>query len=428
VSTDRAAGGRAAGDPDGTSGDLFGFEESDEPISVAVLGSTGSIGRQALDVVRSHPERFRVAALTAHSDREGLLAQAQEFGVPLIGLTSGGLDAPEGVRAVSGELAPAEVAEAAGAQVVLNAVVGAAGLRATLATLASGRVLALANKESLVAAGELVMAKAGPGQIRPVDSEHSAMWQLLAATTPEQVRRAIITGSGGPFRGRSRAELAAARVDEALAHPVWSMGPKITVDSATLMNKGLEVIEAHFLFGFTYDEIDIVIHPQSVIHAMVETVDGAVFVHAAPPDMRLPIQLALGWPDRLAPPGGKRLDWPAVASLTFEAPDLETFRCLALAYEAGRRGDTYPAVLNAANEVAVGAFLQGQLGFIAIAEVVEKVVEAHHAVPPSLEGVLESDAWARQEAARCIRSLHHGSTVSPKGEAPWVTKGNQPEK
>jgi 1-deoxy-D-xylulose-5-phosphate reductoisomerase len=391
--------------------DIFGFDpfgDAAEPLSVAILGSTGSIGRQALEVVRDHPGRFRVTALTANADAETLLAQAKEFDVALLGLTEGPLDAPDHVRVITGDRASAEVAEEAEASVVLNAVVGAAGLRATMATLLAGKILALANKESLVAAGELVMAKAGPGQIRPVDSEHSAMWQLLRAAEPQQVRRAIITGSGGPFRGRTAEALAQVRVEEALKHPVWAMGPKITVDSSTLMNKGLEVIEAHFLFGFTYDEIDVVIHPQSIVHAMVETVDGAVFVHAAPPDMRLPIQLALVWPERFAPPSGKRLDWAAIGSLTFEPPDLETFRCLALAYEAGRRGDSYPAVLNGANECAVGAFLDGRLGFLGIAEVVERVLNAHEPVPPSLEGVLEADAWARQRATMEIQTMTGG--------------------
>jgi 1-deoxy-D-xylulose-5-phosphate reductoisomerase len=385
-----------AGDED------YGLFEEAEPVSVAVLGSTGSIGRQALDVVRAHPDRFRVTALTANSDRETLLAQAKEFGVGLLGLAEGEVDAPEHVKVVRGGMAAAEVAEAAEAAVVLNGVVGAAGLQATLATLRAGKILALANKESLVAAGELVMGKAGPGQIRPVDSEHSAMWQLLAGIPPDQVRRALLTGSGGPFRGRLRADLDTVGVQEALAHPVWQMGPKITVDSSTLMNKGLEVIEAHFLFGFTYDEIDVVIHPQGAVHALVETLDGAVFVHAAPPDMRLPIQLGLGWPERFGPPGGKRLDWAGLGTLSFEPPDTETFRCLALAYEAGRRGDTYPAVLNAANECAVRAFLEGRVGFLGIPEVVEQVLEAHDPAPPSLEGVLEADAWARETGGEVI--------------------------
>jgi len=380
--------------------DVFG--EDTEPVSVAILGSTGSIGTQALEVVRAHPGRFKVTALTANADAETLLAQAREFDVHLLGLTAGGMDAPSGTTVVDGERASAEVAETASASVVLNAVVGAAGLQATLATLRAGKILALANKESLVAAGELVMAKAGPGQIRPVDSEHSAMWQLLHSIGPDQVRRALVTGSGGPFRGRTREELGNVDVQQALAHPVWAMGPKITVDSSTLMNKGLEVIEAHFLFGFTYDEIDVVIHPQGTVHALVETVDGAVFVHAAPPDMRLPIQLALAWPDRLGAPGGKRLDWATLGSLTFEAPDTETFRCLALAYQAARLGDTYPAVLNAANEVAVEAFLAGRLGYLGIPDTVERVLNAHEPISPSLEGVLEADAWARGRASAAI--------------------------
>jgi 1-deoxy-D-xylulose-5-phosphate reductoisomerase len=380
--------------------DLFG--DAPEPVSVAILGSTGSIGTQALEVVRAHPDRFKVTALTAHSDGDTLLAQAKEFDVHLLGLTAGGMEAPAGATLIDGSMASAEVAEAAEASVVLNAVVGAAGLQATLATLRVGKTLALANKESLVAAGELVMAKAGPGQIRPVDSEHSALWQLLHSIVPDQVRRALVTGSGGPFRGRTREDLGNVDVQQALAHPVWAMGPKITVDSSTLMNKGLEVIEAHFLFGFTYDEIDVVIHPQGTVHALVETVDGAVFVHAAPPDMRLPIQLALAWPDRLGAPGGKRLDWATLGTLTFEPPDTDTFRCLALAYQAARLGDTYPAVLNAANEVAVGAFLDGRLAYLGIPDVVERVLDAHEPIAPSLEGVLEVDAWARGQASANI--------------------------
>jgi len=381
-------------------GDIFG--DAPEPVSVAILGSTGSIGTQALEVVRAHPGRFKVTALTANSDAETLLAQAKEFDVHLLGLTEGGVEAPSGTTVIDGSLASAEVAEATDASVVLNAVVGAAGLRATLATLIAGKILALANKESLVAAGELVMAKAGPGQIRPVDSEHSALWQLLHSIAPDQVRRALVTGSGGPFRGWTREDLGNVEVQQALAHPVWAMGPKITVDSSTLMNKGLEVIEAHFLFGFTYDEIDVVIHPQGTVHALVETVDGAVFVHAAPPDMRLPIQLAFGWPERLGAPGGKRLNWATLGTLSFEPPDTDTFRCLRLAYQAARLGDTYPAVLNAANEVAVGAFLEGRLAYLGIPDVIERVLDAHAPVAPSLEGVLEADAWARQAASAAI--------------------------
>jgi 1-deoxy-D-xylulose-5-phosphate reductoisomerase len=388
-----------ASDPFPGTDDLF---EAGEPVPVAVLGCTGSIGRQALDVIRSHPDRFRVAALSAHSDGDTLLAQAKEFGVGLVGLSVGEIDAPGSVRVVGGEAAAAEIAQETEATVVLNSVVGAAGLQATLSALRAGKILALANKESLVAAGELVMATAGPGQIRPVDSEHSAMWQLLVGIPADQVRRVYVTGSGGPFRGRSRGELENVRVEEALKHPVWAMGPKITVDSASLMNKGLEVIEAHFLFGFTYDEIEVVIHPEGAVHALVETRDGAVFVHAAPPDMRLPIQLALGWPERLGPPGGKRLDWGSLGTLTFEPPDVKTFPCLALAIEAGRRGGTYPAVLNAANECAVRSFLDGSLGFLAIPEIVEGVLDAHDAAAPTLDAVLQADAWSRQQASDLI--------------------------
>lgn len=375
------------------------------PVKVAILGSTGSIGKQALDVIRAHPDRFELVALATGSDSETLLAQADEFGVRKIGIARGEIETPKRVVVLTGEDSAARIAEESEASVVLNAVVGAAGLMATLATILSGKILALANKESLVAAGELVMAKAGPGQIRPVDSEHSAMWQVLEGIPAHLVRRVILTGSGGPFRGRRSADLGAVTVADALAHPVWDMGPKITVDSATLMNKGLEVIEAHFLFGFTYDEIQVVIHPQGLIHAMAETLDGALFAHAAMPDMRLPIQVALAWPDRIAPPEGKRLDLPAAKTLTFEEPDTETFRCLALAYEAGRRGDTYPAVMNAANEVAVRSFIEGRLDFAGIPAVVEGVLEEHEPSGATLEGVLEQDSWARARAEEMITAL-----------------------
>jgi 1-deoxy-D-xylulose-5-phosphate reductoisomerase len=375
-----------------------------EPLSVTILGSTGSIGRQTLDLVRAHPERFEVAALVAGSDAEGLLAQAKEFDVSVLGLVSGQLDPPEGTRVISGPRAAEQVVAEVEANVVLNAIVGAAGLEATMATIASGQILALANKESLVAGGELVMSKVMPGQLRPVDSEHSALWQLLEGLTSDRLRRAYLTGSGGPFRGRRREDLAGVSVAEALKHPVWEMGPKITVDSATLMNKGLEVIEAHFLFGLTYDEIEVVIHPEGRVHGMIETVDGQVFVHAAPPDMRLPIQLALSWPERLAAPPGLRLDWGSALEMTFEPPDLEAFECLSLAFEAGRRGGTYPAVLNAANEVAVGAFVAGDLDFLGIPGVVADVLGRHSSSEPDLEGILEQDRWARSEARELIEA------------------------
>lgn len=377
------------------------FEEP-EKVSVAILGSTGSIGKQTLEVIEANPDRFDVVALVAGSDAKLLGAQAERFKVPLVGLVQGSITAPTGAAVITGEDAASEVVEACGAQIVVNAVMGAAGLKATMATILSGRTLALANKESLVAAGELVMAKAGPGQIRPVDSEHSAIWQLLEGTHVDQVRRIFITGSGGPFRGKTLDELKEVTVEQALAHPTWQMGRKITIDSATLMNKGLEVIEAHFLFGFTYDEIEVVIHPQSVVHAMVETFDGATLMHAAPPDMRLPIGVALSWPDRLTA-GIPALDWRA-QQLTFEPVDRSTFKALDMAYEAGRAGDTYPAVLNAANEVAVEGFLNGAVGYLGIIDVVEQVIQEHDPQPADLGSVLEQDAWARGAALSIIEA------------------------
>ncbi|MGI8426305.1 MAG: 1-deoxy-D-xylulose-5-phosphate reductoisomerase [Actinomycetota bacterium] len=381
--------------------------EPEGPIRVAILGSTGSIGRQALDVCRANPGRFQVTALAAGTDWEGLMSQAKEFEVGLVGIGPGSYDPPQEIKVIGGDNSAAEIAESCDAHVVLNAVMGAAGLKATLATIASEKNLALANKESLVTAGELVMGKVAPGQLRPVDSEHSALWQVLEGLRPDQVRKVILTGSGGPFRGRTAEELQTVNPAEALAHPVWEMGPKITIDSATLMNKGLEVIEAHFLFGFTYDEIEVVIHPEGIVHAMAETVDGAVFAHAAPPDMRLPIQLALAWPERLGPPGAKRIDWTSAQKMTFEPPDLGVFKCFNLAVEAGRRGDTYPAVLNASNEVAVKAFLEQRLPFTDISTVVEQTLEAHAPSEPQLDGVLEADRWARNRANEIIARTPH---------------------
>lgn len=375
-----------------------------EVVRVAILGSTGSVGRQTLDVIKANPARFQVVALAAATNAEVLFQQAADFGVRTLGLTQAPEDKPPNVDLIDGPDAAMRIAETTDADVVLNAVVGAAGLKASLATVQAGKVLALANKESLVAAGELVMAKSGPGQIRPVDSEHSAMWQLLEGTPAHHVRRVVLTGSGGPFRGKKMSELGSVSVDQALAHPVWAMGKKITIDSATLMNKGLEVIEAHFLFGFTYDEIDVLIQPQGVIHAMAEAVDGSFFAHAAEPDMRLPIQLALAWPERLGIPAG-RVDWSQIGSITFELPDTDTFRCLELAYEAGRRGDTFPAALNAANEIAVNAFIDGRIGFLKIADIAEAVLEAHESTEASLEGVLEADAWARDRAETVIAEM-----------------------
>lgn len=378
--------------------DLF---SSPEPLRIAVLGSTGSIGRQTLDVARAHPDRFKVVALAAGSDASGLSDQVKEFNVPLVGVVAGDLNVDGSTQVVAGEDSAERVVQDSDSQLVLNAVVGSAGLKATMATIAAGKTLALANKESLVAGGELVMSKATEGQLRPVDSEHSALWQLLEGLPPSQVRRVVLTGSGGPFRGRTKEELQSVTLEEALNHPVWRMGKKITVDSSTLMNKGLEVIEAHYLFGLTYDEIQVTIHPQGMIHGMVEADDGCVFAHAAPPDMRLPIQLAMSWPDRLGAPAG-RIDWTKCHSMTFEPADTEAFRCLALAFEAGRNGGTYPAVLNAANEEVVKAFIDGRVDFLGIAATVEAVLEAHDSTEPTLEAIIEQDSWARAEARKLV--------------------------
>lgn len=360
------------------------------PVGVALLGSTGSIGTQTLDVVRATGDRFRIVALAAGRDADTLAAQAAEFGVP-----------PERAR-LAGH-APevlAELAALSEVDVVVNAVVGFAGLPATIAALASGKRLALANKESLIAAGPVV-AKAranGGGEIVPVDSEHSAVYQCLRAGRESEVARLVITASGGPFRGWTEAELAAVTVEQALTHPTWAMGPKITVDSSTLMNKGLEVIEAHALFGVDFDQIDVVVHPQSVVHSMVEFTDGATIAQLSMPDMRLPIGLALGAPDRLDVPYGA-IDWTTLNSLTFEVPARDVFPCLDLAYAAGRAGGGAPATLSAANEVAVDAFLSGRLAWRDIATVVDRVLQEGTGGVDSVADVLEADRRARARAA-----------------------------
>ena len=301
---------------------------------VVVLGSTGSVGTQALDVISRHPDEYRVVALAAGNNVELLAEQARAFGVPS-DLACSCLDTPEML---------AELAAHPDADVVLNAVVGFAGLPATIGALEAGKRLALANKESLIAAGPVVAKAraAGGAEIVPVDSEHSAIWQCLRSGRPTEVGRIILTASGGPFRGRTPAELAGVTRADALKHPTWTMGAKITIDSSTLMNKGLEVIEAHELFGVDFDHIDVVVHPQSIVHGMVEFVDGATIAQLSTPDMRLPIGLALGAPHRL-PEAFGAIDWTTLGTLTFEPPDRETFRCLELAYAAGRTGGTAPA-------------------------------------------------------------------------------------
>lgn len=374
---------------------------------VVLLGSTGSIGTQTLDVIARHPEDFEVVALAAGRNTALLAEQAAAFGVP----------ADRARSAVDDPALLAELAALPEADVVVNAVVGFAGLPATLAALESGKVLALANKESLIAGGPVVakVRHSGGGEIVPVDSEHSAIYQALRSGRASEVRRIILTASGGPFRGRTRAELANVTVKDALAHPTWTMGAKITIDSSTLMNKGLEVIEARELFGdalhgprpgmATSDDefarIDVVVHPQSVVHSMVEYVDGSTIAQLSMPDMRLPIGLGLCAPERLGEPFGS-IDWSTLGALTFEAPDLDTFPCLRLAYEAGRAGGGAPAMLSGANEVAVEAFLTERIGWSMIAEVVAAVLDQGTGNVSSVEDVLEADRVARERATRVI--------------------------
>jgi 1-deoxy-D-xylulose-5-phosphate reductoisomerase len=345
---------------------------------IALLGATGSIGRQALEIIDAHPDLELVAAACGSRPIDGLAPLTQ----------------------VGGD--PSDLLERAQPDVVLNAVVGFAGLPATLWALERGIDLALANKESLVAAGELATAarRRGGGRLLPVDSEHSAAYQCLEGRDPETVHSLVLTASGGPFRGRGREELADVTPDEALAHPTWNMGPKITVDSATLANKGLELIEAHFLFGLDYDRIEVVIHPTSTVHALVRFRDGAALAHLGYPDMRVPISFALTYPERAATPTPP-LDLSSGLTLEFEVPDLETFSLLALAREAGERGGTYPCAFNAANEVAVAAFLDGRLPFLAIAETVEETLGSVDGEPArDLNDLVEADAEARRLAER----------------------------
>ena len=354
---------------------------------IIVLGSTGSIGTQALDVIRANPRRFELVGLAAGSNAEMLAAQAAQFQVEDTAL--GAVEAEQLVRDVE-------------ADVVLNAITGSIGLGSTLAALKAGRTLALANKESLIVGGELVLAAAAPGQIVPVDSEHSALAQALRAGTHAEVRRLVVTASGGPFRGRSRAELADVTPAEALAHPTWDMGRMVTTNSATLVNKGLEVIEAHLLFDIAYDDIDVVVHPQSIVHSMVEFIDGSTIAQASPPDMRLPISLGLDWPHRVGGVG-RPLDWTTASSWTCEPLDAAAFPSVALAKAVGRAGATFPAVYNAANEQAVDAFHEGRLSFLGIVDTIARVVDAHE--PPdalTVESLAAAESWARQTADRLI--------------------------
>ncbi len=387
--------------------------------SIVILGSTGSVGTQAIDLVRANPDRFRVVGLAAGGDRASLLAeQAIELGVEVVAVAKasaledvqlalyaeaqrrghdrGGFALP---KLHAGPPAAAEVA-AWSCDVVLNGMTGSVGLAPTLAAIDAGATLALANKESLIAGGQLVAERARPGQIVPVDSEHSALAQCLRAGAASDVRRLVLTASGGPFRGRKRGDLSAVSREEALAHPTWDMGPVITLNSATLVNKGLELIEAHWLFGVPFDAIDVVVHPQSVVHSMVEYVDGTTVAVASPPDMHLPIALALAWPERV-PEAAPAIDWTSATAWTFEPLDTETFPAVQLARDAGRTGGTAPAVFNAANEEAVAAFVGGRIGFLQVVDTVAAVLGEHTVSSGSrltLEGVADAEAWARARA------------------------------
>jgi len=387
------------------------------PRDVVLLGSTGSIGTQAADVIRRNPGRFRVTGLAAGGSNPGLLAdQAIEFGAELVAVereqAAGDLRDALAARAaaatgpvplprvLAGADAVAQVA-ASPADVVLNGVTGFSGLAATLAALRAGRVLALANKESLITGGPLVSGLARPGQIVPVDSEHSAIAQCLRGGQPEEVARLVLTASGGPFRNWTRDELDGVTPEQALAHPTWNMGPVVTINSATLVNKGLEVIEAHLLFGIGFDRIAVVVHPQSVIHSMVEFTDGSTIAQASPPDMRIPIALALAWPARV-PGAAPAMDWTTQHTWTFEPLDNGAFPAVQLAREAGAAGGTAPAAYNAANEVCVEAFLAGKLAFAGIVDIVAQVVSDHGAragETVELADVLAADQWARARAS-----------------------------
>ena len=372
---------------------------------MVILGATGSIGEQALEIVSASDE-LAVVGLAAQGSWERVVEQARYHGVPAVALAdpaaaSAAAEAWKG-RVLAGDEGIRELAAGSGADLVLNGVVGAAGLGPTIAALAAGIDVALANKESLVVGGELVtaLAEAAGARIIPVDSEHSALFQLVGAAQPGMVERLILTASGGPFRGQS--DLSGVTPDDALAHPTWRMGGRITIDSATLINKGFELIEAHHLFGVPYDRIDVVVHPQSIVHALVHLNDGATLAHLGYPDMRVPISYALHHPERADVPVPS-LDLAATAELTFEAPDLATFPCLRLAREAGQAGGTAPCVLNAADEVSVEAFLAGRIAFMSIPEVIEGTLEALPATAPAhFDDLFAADAEAREEAGRLV--------------------------
>ena len=380
-----------------------------------LLGSTGSIGVQAVEVALQAPDRFRIVALAAGgSDPKTLAAQAVQLGVPIVGVARQDAVGPlrealleqRGTGSagplpeiVAGPDAATQLAGSEG-DVVLNGITGSVGLAPTLAALAAGRLLALANKESLIVGGPLVTAAAAPGQIVPVDSEHSAIAQCLRGGSAAEVRRLVLTASGGPFRGRTRDSLVDVTPAQALAHPTWDMGPVITTNSATLVNKGLEVIEAHLLFGVGFDRIEVVVHPQSIVHSMVEFTDGSTLAQCSPPDMRLPIALALGWPERV-PGAAAGCDWTTSSTWEFLPLDHAAFPAVRLAREVGAAGATYPAVYNAANEECVAAFHAGRLPFLRIVDTVAAVVAEHEAPSGALtlDAVLAAERWARARVA-----------------------------
>jgi 1-deoxy-D-xylulose-5-phosphate reductoisomerase len=404
------------------------WDPSQPPRDLVLLGSTGSIGTQALDVVRrAEPGRFRVVGLAAGGrDPEQLAAQVLATGAPTVAVATPSAAAalqrlvPAGTTVLVGEDGVADLS-ALPCDLVLNGIAGLAGLRATVTALEAGRIVGLANKESLIAGGPLVQEAAGTDRLLdrllPVDSEHSALWQCLAGARPGEVRRLVLTASGGPFRGRSRAELHDVTPAQALAHPTWDMGPLVTINSATLINKGLETIEAQLLFGDLlpgkpYDAVDVVVHPQSLVHSMVEYTDGSTLAQVSPPDMRLPISLALGYPARVAgsAPG---MDWRKPVSMTFEPLDEVAFPAVELARTAGRTGGTAPAVYAAADEEAVGAFLAGNIAFPAIVDTVAQVLGRHDAVArPTVEDVVDAEEWARAKARELVGPSASRSAVS----------------
>lgn len=385
------------------------------PKRVCVLGSTGSIGTQTLDVARRHPEFVKIVALSANTQAELLLEQAREFSVEHVVLANAEIAeawrarfAEIGATLHAGPEAIVELCNLPEVDMVVNSLVGAAGMQASYATLVAGKQLALANKESLVVGGDVLMPLSTHETLLPIDSEHGAIYQCLLGEDSAEVTRLWVTASGGPFRGRKAADLQNITVEQALSHPTWNMGRKISIDSSTLMNKGLEVIEAHHLFAMPYDKIAVVVQPQSAIHSMVEFTDGSVKAHLGTTDMRIPIQFALSYPARWSAPV-EPLDFRTLGSLEFEAPDLETFRCLALAIEAGTTGGTLPAVMNAANEVAVAAFLAEQIPYLGIAELVERAM--NHAVregsvkeATSIEELLAVDTETRVYARELVKT------------------------